>query len=596
MGLLGSRNKTTISNDWFQIIFLTCTLIIGLLLGAPLFQFVIKSSGIPLPLPLLVGVGIVGMVFAAVVVTRDAWLLGGFISLIVLATFNADIPFLPAANKYPTAIVGRFLLVHFPLIFLCLLAVAAGWYHDSPGVPVYLLGGFVVATVLSAIFGVRAKFIPTGFFVLYAVEIVAVVWLVEMAIRKDILTIKQLVTIFIFIVIGQAFVGVAQLLHQGSFGLSYLGEGGAYKRVWMSLPLVGSFSIGPYVAGFTGMSFTLSIFCATAIPIVASLAMREDGARRNLLLLSLVLLVSVIRFSAADSVRGALILSSLSYGALLFYLRSKDVLTISLPKRTKTKGACLVLLLLLIVLIPSHVTGNSFSTPMSSNSSPIEIASHSTTHNLASGESVGVTSQKTSKGSKSASAEMKTALKIGKVSSYERNAMSEGGKTAPVKPEESVTTANNTTKKVSIPFFSTANLGTRFQQYGVAFDVFADHPIFGIGGINFVHIAEDYGLPVPNGYSHPRLIHNTYFALLTETGLVGFSLYMGALICIGYYGWKLLNMNSTDPLLISGVLAGLVGIAAFGFWNPQIYNMKITFIFWILGGAIFGEYQKGKRQ
>ncbi|WP_435156880.1 O-antigen ligase family protein [Haladaptatus sp. DFWS20] len=580
MGLLGSRNSTTISNAWSQTIFLTCTLIVGLLLGAPLFHFIIKSSGIPLPLPLLVGVGIVGIVFAAVVVSQDAWLLGGFISLIVLATFNADIPILPAANKYPTAIVGRILLVHFPLIFLCLIAVAAGWYYDSPGVPVYLLGGFVVATVLSVIFGIRVKFIPAGFFVLYAVEIVAVVWLVEMAIRKDILTMKQLVTIFLLIIIGQAFVGVAQLLHQGSFGLSYLGEGGAYKRVWMTLPVVGSFSIGPFVAGFTGMSFTLSIFCATAIPIVASLAIREDGIRRNLLLLSLVLFVAIIRFSAADSVRGAVILSSLCYGALLFYLRSKDTLTISLPKGTKTKGICLVLLLLLIVLVPSHVTGDSFSTTMSSNSSPVEVVSHSTAHDVASGESLDLTSQNVSESDKTASTREKTTSK--------------SGESALTKEKKLVTSANNTTKKVSIPFFSTANLGTRFQQYGVALDVFADHPIFGIGGVNFVHIAEDYGLSVPDGYSHPRLIHNTYLAILAETGLIGFSLYMGSLICIGFYGWRLLNMNSTDPLLVSGILAGLVGIAAFGFWNPQIYNMKITFIFWILGGAIFGEYQKEK--
>jgi O-antigen ligase len=104
--------------------------------------------------------------------------------------------------------------------------------------------------------------------------------------------------------------------------------------------------------------------------------------------------------------------------------------------------------------------------------------------------------------------------------------------------------------------------------------VFASHPIVGIGGMNFVHIAEEYGLPVPDGYAHPRLIYNTYLALLTETGLLGFALYTGTIAVVGYYGWRLIRARSTGTLLVAGTLAGLLGIAAYSFWNPNYTTRK----------------------
>ncbi|WP_227353202.1 O-antigen ligase family protein [Haladaptatus salinisoli] len=564
MDLIASNDART--NPWSRVLLLTVTLVLGLMLVAPLFRVFVRLTGLPLPLPLLWGVGFAGLAYAAVVARERAWILGGIVALVVFATFNADVPFMAAAHRYPKDVVARLLLVHFPLAYLCAVAVAKGWYRDSASVPVYLLAGFVAATLLSALLGVRPRLVPAGFFVLYAVELVALVWLVETAIARDLVAPRQLAVVFLIAVIGHSLVGVAQFLNQDPFGMTYLGEGGMHNRVWLTLPLAGTFSIGPFVAGFTGISFTLAVFCTAAVPLAIGMAFRARDWRRPALVAGLVLLVVIIRFSASDSVRGAFLLTLLAYGGLLAVLARRNASPLRPSRGTVVRAACLTLVLVSIVALPSMASDTSFSIPDGdSASAPTDPASH--------GQSPSTTTTETTTTETTETTETTT-------------------ETATTTRDAPETTGGEATKEVSIPLFSTKHLGVRFRQYAVALDVFASHPVVGIGGMNFVHVAEEYGLPVPDGYAHPRLIHNTYLALLTETGLLGFALYAGAIAVVGYYGWRLLRSRSTGTLLVAGTLAGLLGIAAYSFWNPQLYNAKITFVFWILAATISGEYRK----
>ncbi|WP_458206771.1 O-antigen ligase family protein [Haladaptatus sp. NG-SE-30] len=552
------------------MILLTLVLVLGLTLFAPLFRTLVQLSGLPLPLPLLWGVGFTGLAFAAVVAYERAWLLGGIIGLVVLATFNADVPFMAAAHQYPKDVVGRLLLAQLPLAYLCVVAVVKGWHRESASRPIYLLGGFVVAALLAALLGVRPKLVPAGFFVIYAAELALILWFVETAIARRLITSRQLAAVFLLTIVGHSLVGLAQFAHQDPFGLTYLGEGGPRMRTWLTLPLLGRFSIGPFVAGFTGMSFTLAIFCTAAMPLAAGMALRVRGWRRYALAAALVLLAVIVRFSAADSVRGALFLTLVVFSGLLAYLAWRSSVSFR-PSRGKTIGAvCLVLVLVSIVALPSMASDTSFSVPGGSDPS--------------------------SEGA--ASAQMTTDSVTTTETTTEETSTTESTTTATTTSNETARNAAESDgggKEVSIPLFSTANLGTRLRQYAVALDVFASHPIFGIGGMNFVHVAGEYDLPVPDGYEYPRLIHNTYLALLTETGLVGFTMYVGAITAIGFYGWRLLHERSSDAILVAGLLAGGLGIAAFSFWNPQLYNAKVTFVFWILAATISGEYRKYQR-
>lgn len=131
-----------------------------------------------------------------------------------------------------------------------------------------------------------------------------------------------------------------------------------------------------------------------------------------------------------------------------------------------------------------------------------------------------------------------------------------------------------------------ANLDTRIQQWMAGIDLFVQHPLFGIGGMNFIYHAADYGL------TNPLPIHNTYIAILAGTGLPGLLCYLallGAVVWAGWVGAK----HSESGLLLAGMLCGMVGYFAYAFWAITPLIMSTSFFpFWILAGAVVGAYAK----
>jgi hypothetical protein len=121
----------------------------------------------------------------------------------------------------------------------------------------------------------------------------------------------------------------------------------------------------------------------------------------------------------------------------------------------------------------------------------------------------------------------------------------------------------------------TSGLGSnRYDFYRVSLDVFADHPIAGVGADNFF---QDY-LQSGNSNETPRNPHNLALRTLAQTGLVGTLLLLTAFVAALAAGWR--AMRGTDPLA-TAVAGGAV--LAFLYW--VVHGMTDWFWEWAGLGA-----------
>jgi O-antigen ligase len=107
----------------------------------------------------------------------------------------------------------------------------------------------------------------------------------------------------------------------------------------------------------------------------------------------------------------------------------------------------------------------------------------------------------------------------------------------------------------------------------VSWNMFLDHPLFGVGNGQFSQSAQPYlsdrttSLYLENIRNQPN--HNTFFAMLTETGLIGFGLFGAVLAGWAIQSWRLWR-NTAAPdwvrgqgLMMLGTLATYLSPAAF---------------------------------
>jgi tetratricopeptide (TPR) repeat protein len=121
----------------------------------------------------------------------------------------------------------------------------------------------------------------------------------------------------------------------------------------------------------------------------------------------------------------------------------------------------------------------------------------------------------------------------------------------------------------------TAGLGSnRYDFYRVALDLFADHPIAGIGADNFF---EDY-LQRGRSEETPRYPHNLALRALAQTGIVGTLLLLTASIAALGAAWR--AMRVADPLA-----AAVAGGAVLAFLYWVVHGMTDWFWEWAGLGA-----------
>ncbi len=121
-----------------------------------------------------------------------------------------------------------------------------------------------------------------------------------------------------------------------------------------------------------------------------------------------------------------------------------------------------------------------------------------------------------------------------------------------------------------------------FAHYSTAFQIFKDHPIFGVGLKNFRHYSgldkyDQYVYPKYRGRNHTTHPHNTYFEIISELGIIGFLIFFGSFFYIFFlflkfafyqknifiFGNTVMLMSFFIPLLPKG--------SFFTNWNAMIF-------------------------
>jgi hypothetical protein len=138
-------------------------------------------------------------------------------------------------------------------------------------------------------------------------------------------------------------------------------------------------------------------------------------------------------------------------------------------------------------------------------------------------------------------------------------------------------------RSVDLPGFNTENLAIRIYQYVGGTDTFLQYPLTGLGGANYNYVALSYA-PKAN------MIHNLYIGIFAETGLVGGVLFFGAMGYALRTVW-LTAIKNDDPVYV-GLLAGLGGMLALQFFQPQYLRATSFVPLWTLLGIACGRYRR----
>ena len=129
-------------------------------------------------------------------------------------------------------------------------------------------------------------------------------------------------------------------------------------------------------------------------------------------------------------------------------------------------------------------------------------------------------------------------------------------------------------------------LRNRFDYWHAAFNMFKEHPIFGIGIDRFGEYYREYAVQVQvvQGQTTDNA-HSIYVQLLATGGLALFIPYLVLIGYVTYIGLRaLINADGVKKLRISGIFGIWLGSAAVNI--VAIDNLGVAVWFWITGGIL----------
>lgn len=527
---------------------LAAFLVVGLVFAAPVFAWFIQAIGVPIPLPLLVGVIGVGAAYILFSLFIGRFALGVGVAFVVTSTFAANVPLLGYEGTFPGDLGPQIWLLHLPMgALIGLLALRGEYSWKSITYAEVALGSFVLWSAVSALVGDPVRSDAALYYSLYMLNGFLALGVGYRCVQSNLLGLSETLTSFVLAVYGHVAFGFLQFINQHPFGFTFLGETSrpGWNNNVVNLGLLGEWQIGVIVSGLTGGNGPLSVLIVIALPISFAFAYRNRGAIRGGALAAVVLMAVSLRITGKDAARGAAFIAIFCFvGFILWKHRTTFRQWGQVPHRSIVSFIFSLVVFVSTLLYPSSATG----------SQP---------------------TQATGGGGSSGSGGSSGIPKSG--------GSSDGIEYA--SPLIDITT-------ISIPYFNLATLGVRFQQYILGLNLFFRRPILGIGGANFPYIGIEYGLSRNGSRMLAQPIHNLYISLLTETGLPGFIFYISA-VAIGLWkGWQLCRAQTLPrkTTLTAGILAGLIGYLAVLFW---VINLRVTYLvpFWLLIGILIGTHR-----
>lgn len=121
---------------------------------------------------------------------------------------------------------------------------------------------------------------------------------------------------------------------------------------------------------------------------------------------------------------------------------------------------------------------------------------------------------------------------------------------------------------------------SRLETYGAAVAVAQDYPLFGVGGANFLFVAESYG-----GVEETPA-HSIFFEYLASTGVIGVALFLVVIGVVGWYTAKALNDPRSDQEMVGIVCVWLGAFTLLAMLNLVWPRPSSMGTFWFIAGML----------
>ncbi|UPM41897.1 O-antigen ligase family protein [Halocatena salina] len=481
--------------------------------------------------PLLAVVAIAGVVYAGWAVLTDNFLEGLCSGVIVLCTFQAEIPIAGISRGGQLgAYTLEIMLVDVaavPLAVLLLVWTSARFRlptDRSARIAGYALAGLVVWATIAAVMGDGPSTMMGLFFSVAQLRHL-LLFGIAMVIGRYV-GLRTVTYSLLIAVGGHVLFAIAEVFNRGSFGLSYLGEASGYGFE--------TFYIGPiavtastYAGGFAGIARILTALLLLVIPIAVERVIRGSNWQQVLSLGFITGGVFLLRVSATDSGWAAFLLTvPLMIGSVAYIHRTAEEDGLGLYDYARgyatTVGAGLLSCLLFFSRTASQEAPEPEPAP-----EPVD-------------------------GS---------------------------GMLSRIDSEIIISMLD------AVPLINTGNLSIRVQQYVAALEIGITNPLFGIGGMNFSLVAQSYGV------SRAISMHNVYLSFLVGTGIPGILLFVTSLLAVLVVAVKnAVTAIDEDRLLWAMIACGMLGFHAINFWIAAGEIGKVAYMtFWMLAGAVVGS-------
>jgi hypothetical protein len=549
-------------------------LVTGMLFVVPVVARLLRThGGATDPVAAVVPFVIVCIVYGLLVHWRGRLPLGLFVAFAVFVTiWGPSLPWGPTRGTLAWTTTQNW-LAGLALVGLLVYYTWHDWNPQEHFSRVHLVfGGFVVWIFVSIPF-TAGPYPSFAFqFAIYMLQAWAVFAVVSWLSETGRLSLSAAAVTFAVVVIGHAGVGLAEFMQQISFRAAGTTEAAAVVSQ-LSVGPFGPHPMGPYVSGFVGSS-ALGSLLAMIAPLLCVLAFRTRSVWRFAWAASWLLLAFVLRVTAWDTGRGAFLLGTAVVGVgLVWHYRAKSCVSIGLARAgfatfTAVLGVA-------IVLLPSSIAGSSTRVTAVGTRVVNMDGRPLSTGIVVRALDTGITRV------------VSAVVDIARATNTTAGATNVSAGYGPeyLSPERAVSAVSS----LSVPLFDLSGLGIRLRQVVAGIDLFFQYPIFGIGGANFYFVAEAFGLP-------KLWLHTVYVALLAETGLPGFLLYMIALGFVVMAGRRLLihkgNRRNVDWYLALGLIAALCAHFGTMLFQPTHMRAQLLFPFWALCGLLVGTERR----